>query len=97
MDLFDQNPLFIEQAKKNLKDLSNVRNYYVSGIQDFTFQEKYDCIWVQWVSSQIVDVDYIRFLQRCGDNLNKKGVIVVKENVTDRGFCVDNIDSSVTR
>lgn len=32
-----------------------MRNYYVQGLQQFEFAEKYDCVWVQWVFSQLND------------------------------------------
>lgn len=42
-------------------------------------------------------VDLIAFLQRSASSLKAGGVLFVKENVTDKGFIVDNSDASVTR
>ena len=72
MDLVDQNPLYIEEAKKLLSEFSSMKEFYVGGLQSFEFQHKYDCIWIQWVSGQLVDEDYIKFLERCRKSLTEK-------------------------
>lgn len=41
--------------------------------------------------------DLVAFLQRSAAALKDDGMLFVKENVTDKGFIVDNSDASVTR
>jgi len=70
VDIVDQAPNLIAKAKESIKS-SRMRNYFVSGLQDFTFNEKYDCIWIQWVLTHITDTDAIKFLKNCKENLNE--------------------------
>jgi len=97
VDLVDQNPKYVEEAKNILKDCANMKDFYVDGLQTFTPQKKYDCIWIQWVSNHLTDEDYVSFLKRCSESLTETGIIVVKENVCRVGFVVDKEDYSVTR
>lgn len=61
-------------------------------MQDFTYERKYDCVWIQWCALYLTDVDLIDFFLRTADNLEeseetnakgerKCGLIFVKENV----------------
>ena len=75
----------------------NVRSFWVKGLQEFEFTEKYDCIWVQWVLSHLNDEDAVAFLRRAKSALAPGGVIVLKENHCGSGFVVDKEDFSVTR
>lgn len=43
------------------------------------------------------DEDAIAFLLKAKNNLNEGGVIVVKENASEKGFFVDKLDCSVIR
>ena len=61
------------------------------------FEEKYDCIWIQWVIAYLPDKLAVEFLDRAKSSLNENGVIVVKENHCQNGFVVDKQDFSVTR
>jgi protein N-terminal methyltransferase len=74
-----------------------VRHFYCAGLQDFKFEEKYDCIWIQWVLSHLSDKDAVDFFKRAKSHLNEGGLIVVKENHSKVGFLVDKEDYSVTR
>ena len=49
MDLVDQNPIYVDEAKKILKDFSTMKDFYVDGLQTFVPKKEYDCIWIQWV------------------------------------------------
>lgn len=73
----DQCEKYVEKAKEKLQG-KNVKQFYTSGLQDFHFQEKYDCIWVQWVLSHLTDADLVAFLQRAKSSLTPHGIIVVK-------------------
>lgn len=74
-----------------------MRHYFVKGLQEFAFEERYDCIWIQWVFSQLNDEDAVAFLKRAKASLNEGGVIILKENHCSVGFVVDKSDCSVTR
>jgi protein N-terminal methyltransferase len=97
VDLVEQNPVYVEEAKKIMKDVPNMKDYYAEGLQNFVPTKNYDCFWIQWVSSHLTDDDYVAFLCRCADHSTEKGIIVVKENIARGGFVVDKEDYSVTR
>lgn len=73
----DQCEKYITKAKEILKD-NNVRKFYCKGLQNFNFEHKYDCIWLQWVLTYLNDEDSIAFLMRAKANLKEGGVIIVK-------------------
>ena len=99
VDLVEQNPAFVEQARDILQSQQNMGNFYCSGLQDFTPDSAaYDVIWCQWVLGHLKDDDLIAFLQGCKQGLRENGVIILKENTTSsRALEVDTTDSSVTR
>ncbi len=72
VDIVDQASNLIAKAKDNIGS-PKMRNFYVSGLQDFAFPEKYDCIWIQWVLLHLTDDDTVAFLAKCKKNL-KPGV-----------------------
>ncbi len=101
VDLVESNPKFLLHAKSsNLKGL-NVGEFYCSSLHLFNFHKKYDCIWIQWVSSQLFNPDYISFLERAALALEKDGIIVVKENILrsngEDEIVMDEVDYSFTR
>ena len=96
VDVIDQCEKYIDKAKDILKD-KKIGHFYAKGLQEFEFEEKYDCIWIQWVFSQLTDEDGIAFLKKCKVALNEGGIIVMKENHNTSGFLVDKADFSVTR
>ncbi|EEB11812.1 conserved hypothetical protein [Pediculus humanus corporis] len=98
VDLVEQNPKFIEAAKKFLSFEKKIENFYTCGLQDFTPEANfYDVIWCQWVLGHLTDSDLINFFKRCKRGLRKNGIIVVKENVSSENLIMDEQDSSVTR
>lgn len=60
----DQCAKYIEAAKTNLAAYKNVRKYYAVGMQDFQFEEHYDCVWVQWALCYLPDKEAVEFLVR---------------------------------
>lgn len=66
-------------------------------MQNLKFNEKYDCIWVQWVLCYLPDKDAVDFLVRAKNSLTPNGVIILKENQVKKGFVVDKEDYSVIR
>ncbi|KAJ1520160.1 hypothetical protein ONE63_004376 [Megalurothrips usitatus] len=99
VDLVEQNPAFVEQARVSLADHERMGNFFCSGLQDFVPEPAaYDVIWCQWVLSHLTDGDLIAFLRCCTRGLKANGVIVMKENATSSGVVeVDTTDSSATR
>ncbi|ORY26446.1 DUF858-domain-containing protein [Rhizoclosmatium globosum] len=92
VDLVEQNPKFLEQAKvdymKEEVAAGKVGDFFPLGLQDFNPEVgRYDMIWSQWVLGHLTD-----------GALKPNGVIGVKENVCPRGVVeLDEQDSSVTR
>ena len=77
-------------------------------MQDFVYERKYDCVWIQWCALYLTDIDLIDFFKRTADNLKtteetnskgekKCGLIFVKENVMEERFQLDRDDHSITR
>ncbi|KAF1319863.1 N-terminal xaa-pro-lys n-methyltransferase 1 isoform x1, partial [Globisporangium splendens] len=104
VDLVEQSPRLLQSVPqyvgRNSSDTKRIRNLYCMGLQDFHPEEqKYDLIWIQWVSSHLTDVDFVHFLKRCKQALAPNGWIGVKENVVLSGtpFELDREDSSITR
>ena len=70
VDLVEQNPKFLEQAKKYLGVDSEggapkIGNLICSGLQDYTPREgAYDVIWCQWVLGHLTDDDLVAFFKR---------------------------------
>eukprot|EP00834_Sanchytrium_tribonematis_P006305 NODE_452_length_7258_cov_0.721050.p5 type:complete len:218 gc:universal NODE_452_length_7258_cov_0.721050:5577-6230(+) len=101
IDLVESNEKFLYHAKSvNLKGL-NISEYFCSSLHVFQFTKKYDCIWIQWVSSQLFNEDFISFLQKCQNALSQDGIIIVKENILRNGgeedIVMDDVDYSFTR
>ena len=99
VDLVEQNPQFLEKAKKYIgAAVDRVGNFFPTGLQDFTPEtSKYDVIWCQWVLSHLTDSDLVSFLVRCASGLSDGGLIIVKENISNEESVLDEVDSSVTR
>lgn len=98
VDLVEQNPAFVAQARKLVGDSAAMGEFYTEGLQTFTPKAgTYDLIWVQWVLGHLTDADLVAFFKRCKTGLRQGGIIVVKENVTAPEQVVDEEDKSVTR
>jgi len=101
VDLLEQNPDFLEQAKTYIAQ-ANTKNklgkLICSGLQSFVPDSKrYDCVWIQWVLGYLTDEDLVQFFKRCVTGLKKGGIICVKDNINKKGFIVHKDDSSITR
>lgn len=104
VDLVEQDENFARQANEYLSNNGQlspkVGNIFNVGLQDFTpTAGTYDVIWCQWVLGHLTDADLALFFQRCSSAIAKNGCIIIKENFTsnDDDFCIDAVDSSVTR
>ena len=100
VDLLEPAPSQIEKARTQVPE---VRNFYMQGLQEFKFENKYDCIWIQWCLCYLIDTDCLSFLEKAKDSLvrcedaSKSGLIFVKENVAAGDFIVDKDDNSIMR
>lgn len=69
VDMVEQNPDFLDQAKSYLGEtrLLKVEHFFQSGLQEFSPEKcRYDIIWIQWVLGYLTDSDLIEFLRSCG-------------------------------
>jgi len=96
VDLVEQSDKFVEEAKRSIKS-SKMGTFYVSGLQGFTFEYKYDVIWIQWVIGHLHDADLVQFILKCKQALAPNGLLCIKDNTCENGFVFDKEDSSVTR
>lgn len=88
----------MSKARETLANNPKMGSFYQQGMQEFSFERKYDTIWIQWVIGHLTDNDLIAFLSKCKKNLNENGVIVIKDNACDKhGFWLDKADYSVAR
>ena len=53
-----------------MEENEKVGKYYQLGMEELEFEEKYDCIWIQWVIGYLTDEDLNKFLKKCKENLN---------------------------
>lgn len=103
VDLVEQDTNFVHKANEYLcvngVQLPCLGALFNTGLQDFTPEQgKYDIIWSQWVLGHLTDADLLAFFQRCIGGLAPNGCIIIKENVAaNDDFCIDAVDSSVTR
>lgn len=97
VDLLEPAAQFVAQARLDLADLPQVREYYENGMQNFVFEHKYAIIWCQWCLGQLPDDTLVDFLKNCAENLVPGGVIIAKENNSTTQDMYDETDSAVTR
>lgn len=86
VDLLEVDKKFLDEAPNFLgENLSKrVGKYYNVGMQDFEFEKKYDCIWIQWCIGHLTDLDAKKFLGDCQKHLNGSvwSVISLNRNST---------------
>ncbi|XP_042193340.1 N-terminal Xaa-Pro-Lys N-methyltransferase 1 [Callorhinchus milii] len=99
VDMVDVTESFLAKAKVFLgEDGKRVENYFCCGLQFFAPQsQRYDVIWIQWVIGHLTDEHLTQFLKRCKKGLRSNGIICIKDNVTQEGLVMDEVDSSVCR
>ncbi len=81
IDLVEKDKKFIDKCKVKFTGNNRVKNIYMSPLESFKFEKKYDLIWVQWCLENLEDEDLEPFLNKCYTNLNDDGLIIVKENL----------------
>ena len=81
IDLVERDKKFIEKCKTKFSGNSKIKNIYMSPLESFKFERKYDLIWIQWCLENLEDEDLEPFLNKCYTHLNDDGLIIVKENL----------------
>lgn len=84
-DIVEQDEKFVETCKNNFKDEPKVKDIYQHSLQNFEFKKKYNVIWIQWCLENLEDNDLTDFLIKCKSNLEKDGMVIIKENIVTRG------------
>lgn len=101
VDLLDPSKEQVSKAKEHVPE---VRNFFLTSLQDFDFKAKYDCIWVQWCLCYLTDKDCMAFLEKAREGLKntpslrkqgKSGLMFVKENVTRGKQEYDKADKAI--
>ena len=101
IDVVEPVEKFAQEAKgQKMVGNGSVGNVYVSGLEDWVPEARYDIIWNQWCLGHLTDKQLVAYLGRCKRALTMDGWIVVKENMgtnADGEDIFDRQDSSVTR
>ncbi|KAM6128957.1 LOW QUALITY PROTEIN: N-terminal Xaa-Pro-Lys N-methyltransferase 2 [Phoenicopterus ruber ruber] len=97
VELVDMMENFLAEVPNYLQGKEDkVEMYYCKSLQEFTpAPQRYDVIWIQWVSGISDDKTLLEFLIRFQNGLKDNGVII-QDNVAREG-CTDCLDSSVIR
>ena len=78
----------------------SVGSVYVTGLEDWVPEARYDLIWNQWCVGHLTDEQLLAYLERCKKAVTMNGWIIIKENMSknvDGGDIFDQQDSTVTR
>ena len=59
VDLVEPSSVQLEQARTYCPE---ARNFYLEGLQEHQFRQKYDAIWIQWVLCYLTEDDILDFL-----------------------------------
>ena len=97
IDLVEMNPEFVKYAKDFFKNNLKIKNIFCSPLQKFIFTKKYNCIWIQWCLENLEDNDLNIFLKNCYNYLEKDGLVIIKENIVDKGYYLCDQDYSKIR
>lgn len=99
VDLLEPSKQLIKRAQNDIGGLNYTRNFYQVAMQDFDFAsaDKYWVVWCQWCLGNLRDDALVKFLSDAAANLQRGGIIVVKENISSIEDEFDSQDSSVTR
>jgi len=97
VDLVEMNSNFVNFAKSYFKENHKIKGFYCSSLQEFQFEKSYDCIWVQWCLENLEDDDLKIFLSNCHKNIKDDGLVIIKENITQKGSYLSSEDFSKVR
>lgn len=90
----------VEVNGVKLAGKGEVANVYVTGLESWEPEERYDVIWNQWCLGHLTDRQLVAYLERCKKAVTADGWIVIKENVStnvNEEDVFDDTDSSITR
>lgn len=98
VSLIEPNHMFVIEALKNLNN--SILFIHESSIAKFNpnIEEKdvYDIMWIQWILIYVSDACLLNFLKKIQVCLKNDCCVIVKENVSEKGY-FDNSDHSYTR
>ena len=101
VDVVEPVEKFAQEAKTaTLAGKGLVGTVYVTGLENWQPEERYDLIWHQWCLGHLTDRQMVEHLKRCKEALTVDGWIVIKENMSsdlEGEDIFDGTDSSVTR
>ena len=101
IDVVEPVEKFAQEAKgQKMVGNGSVGNVYVSGLEDWFPEARYDIIWNQWCLGHLTDKQLVAYLGRCKRALTTNGWVIVKENMgtnANQEDMFDQQDSSVTR
>lgn len=99
VEMVDVTENFINKAKEYLgHDAERVANFHCCGLQNFHPEpQKYDCVWIQWVTGYLTDLDLVEFFKRSRASLRPNGICILKENIAQNQAEFDQEDSSIAR
>ena len=101
VDVVEPVEKFAQEAKvAKMSGRGAVGNVYVTGLESWQPEERYDLIWNQWCIGHLTDKQLVEYLERCKEAVTMDGLIVLKENMStnvDGEDVFDETDSSVTR
>ena len=69
IDLFDESQGAVTDAMKNLEGVERVGQVAKSRMQDYTFDEKYNCILLRYCVGYLTDDELVVFLKKAAENL----------------------------
>lgn len=101
IDIVEPINKFAQEAKAaEIVGKGTLGEIYVTGLENWKPEQRYDLIWNQWCMGHLTDQQLVAYLVRCKDALTVDGWIIVKENMStnpEGEDVFDKTDSSVTR
>ena len=101
VDVVEPVEKFAQEAKvAKLAGNGKVGKAYVTGLECWRPEERYDLIWNQWCLDHLTDGQLVEYLKRCKEAVTVHGWIVIKENIStnlEGEDMFDETDSTVTR
>jgi protein N-terminal methyltransferase len=71
-----------DQLTKLKKDINQIKNVYVMKAEDFKYDKKYNVVFASWFLENLTDSNALKFLIDTRKQLEKNGVIILKENIS---------------
>ncbi|MCJ1453432.1 Alpha N-terminal protein methyltransferase 1 [Mycoblastus sanguinarius] len=101
VDIVEPVEKFAQEVKKaELAGDGSVGKVYITGLEGWDPEHRYDLIWNQWCLGYLTDKQLVAYLERCKKAVTIDGWIIFKENMStdpDGKDTFDETDSSVTR